>query len=242
MLRDIKLRYKQTDLGVVWVVFQPVITAALFTVVFGKCLHIATDQMPYLIFAYAGLIPWLVFSQSIQRGSLSLINEATLIQKVYFPRIFLPISGTFGVGIDFVITLLIFFILMPFYRIVPHLNLFFLPLCSILTFLFASSVNIFLSCLSAHYRDFKHIIPFFLQFWMYASPVAYPTTIIPDQWQWAFCLNPLTGLIDIFRWSLIGVGPFPVFSFLISLFTTIIFLITSLILFRKLEKTIIDVI
>jgi lipopolysaccharide transport system permease protein len=242
ILRDIKLRYKQTYLGILWVILQPLMTALLFAIVFGKWMKLSSDGIPYFLFAFCALIPWLVFSQSIQRASTSLINETHLIQKIYFPRLFLPLSGTFGVVIDFLMVLGLCLVFLPFFGRSFHLQMLFLPLWAALLFGFASGFNILLSCLSAHYRDFKHIVPFFLQFWMYASPLAYSSSIIPEKWQLLFCMNPLTGLIDLFRWSLLGLSDFPVTSFVCCLAITVVLLSTSLILFRKLEHTFADVI
>lgn len=242
ILRDIKLRYKQTYLGIAWVVLQPLATALLFAVVFGKWMHISSGNVPYFLFAFCGLIPWLVFSQSVQRAGSSLVNEAHLVRKVYFPRLFLPLSGTFGVAVDYLIALITFFLLLPFFSYGLTWKCLFLPFCGLLVFLFSSGVNILLSALSVQYRDFKHIVPFFLQFWMYASPLAYSIETIPEKWHWLFCLNPLTGIIDFFRWTLLGLDAFPFVSLSAACITTLILLLSSLFLFRKLERTFTDVI
>jgi lipopolysaccharide transport system permease protein len=242
MLRDIKLRYKQTFLGVIWVVLQPLMTAILFNFVFGKWLHVSSNGVPYMLFAFCGLIPWLIFSQSVQRASASLVNETQLVQKVYFPRLFLPIAGTLGVVLDYIFALLTLAALMVMYDYSLSWKAFLFPVATLLIFTFSTAFNILLSALSAHYRDFKHIVPFFLQFWMYASPLAYSLSSIPEKWQWVFSLNPLTGAIELFRWSLLSQGTFPAVSFTISGLMTLLFLWVSLIVFRKLEWTLADVI
>ncbi len=242
MLRDVKLRYKQTFLGIVWVIFQPLMTAVLLTFIFGRWLHVPSDGAPYMLFAFCGLIPWLVFSQSAQRAGTSLVNETQLLQKVYFPRLFLPFSGTFGVILDYVFAIITFAVLMICFQYPPTWKVFFLPFASLLLFLFSTAFNVMFSCLSAHYRDFKHIMPFLLQFWMYASPLAYSLSSIPGKWHWVFALNPLTGVIEAFRWSLLGQGAFPVLPFFISGLITLFFGWASLIVFRKLERTLSDVI
>lgn len=242
IIRDIKLRYKQTFLGVVWVVMQPLMTAVLFTFVFGKWLHVSSDGVPYMLFAFCGLIPWLVFSQSVQRASTSLINDAQLVQKVYFPRLFLPIAGTLGVVLDYVFALATLAILMVIFKYPLTWKITLFPIATLLIFVFSTAFNILLSCLSAHYRDFKHIVPFFLQFWMYASPLAYSLSSIPQKWQWVFSINPLTGAIELFRWSFLSQGPFPLATFSISCFIVAVFLWMSLFIFRKLEWTLADVI
>lgn len=242
MVRDIKLRYKQTFLGVLWVVLQPFMTAILLSFIFGKWLNVESDGVPYMLFAFCGLIPWLVFSQSVQRASTSLVNETQLVQKVYFPRLFLPIAGTLGVALDCLFALITFAILMVGYKFPVTWNLLMIPFAVVLAFLFSVAFNILLSCLSAHYRDFKHIIPFILQFWMYASPLAYSMASIPLKWHLLFALNPLTGIIEFFRWSLLGYVQFPVISFTMACVSTVVLLILSLVVFRKLEWTLSDVI
>ncbi len=242
ILRDIKLRYKQTYLGIAWVILQQLSTAILFSFIFGKWMRLPSENVPYFLFAFCGLIPWLVFSQSVQRASASLLNEAHLVQKIYFPRLFLPLSATLGVGIDFLITIVIYFVLSLFYPVSFHLKIFFLPICTFLIFGLSSAVNVLLSCLSAHYRDFKHIVPFFLQFCMYASPLAYSNSLIPEKWHLLYSLNPMVGCIDLFRWTLLGLPQFPFQSFLISCIATLSLIVLSLILFRKLECTFADVI
>lgn len=242
MLRDIKLRYKQTFLGVVWVVFQPLMTAILLTYIFGRWLNLSSDGAPYMLFSFCGLIPWLVFSQSVQRAGTSLVNETQLVQKVYFPRLFLPIAGTLGVVLDYIFALITYAILMVVYDYPPTWKILFLPCATLLLFGFSIAFNIMLSCLSAHYRDFKHIIPFFLQFWMYASPLAYSLSSIPQKWQLLFAMNPLTGVIEVFRWALLGKEAFPLIPFAISSAISLVFLWLSLVVFRKLEWTLSDVI
>jgi len=242
MLRDIKLRYKQTFLGVAWVVLQPLMTAILLSFIFGKWLNIGSDGVPYILFAFCGLIPWLVFSQSVQRASTSLVNETQLVQKVYFPRLFLPIAGTLGVILDCVFAILTFAFLSFYYHYPISWHVLFLPVGILLIFLFSTAFNILLSSLSAHYRDFKHIVPFLLQFWMYASPLAYSIKSIPLKWHLLFAVNPLTGIIEFFRWSLLGYAEFPLISFSIACVITVILLFFSIFIFRKLEWTLSDVI
>jgi lipopolysaccharide transport system permease protein len=242
IVRDIKLRYKQTALGVIWVIFQPLMTALLLTYVFGKWLKVESDGVPYMLFSFAALIPWLVFSQSVQRAGTSLANEAHLVQKIYFPRIFLPIAGTLGVALDFVIAIATIAILFWVYQFPIPKTIFFLPVISLFLYAFSTAFNILFSALSAHYRDFKHMLPFLLQFWMYASPLAYSLSSIPNKWHWLFAINPLTGIIEVFRWSLLGHCQFPWMPFIALVFITFVFSFASLKLFRLLERTLPDVI
>ncbi|NGX37237.1 MAG: Teichoic acid translocation permease protein TagG [Chlamydiae bacterium] len=239
-LRDIKLRYKQTFLGVAWVILQPLLTALLFTAVFGKALHLPSEGTPYMLFAFCGLVPWLVFSQSLQRASPCLINDTRLITKVYFPRIFLPLSATFGVIIDFIIGLAMVTFLMMFNGYSFSSKIIFLPLLALHLFIFACGINLFFSSLSVYYRDFKHIVPFLIQLWMYASPLVYSSGVIPHQFQFFYNLNPMVGIIEGFRFCLLGT-PFPG-SFQISILTSVLLLISGTFIFRKIEHNFADVI
>lgn len=241
-LRDIKLRYKQTILGVAWVILQPLLTALLFTVLFGKVIGLSSEGVPYVLFAFCGLIPWLVFSGSLQRASTCLLNDTKLITKVYFPRIFLPLSATFGVVIDFLIALAMQLVLMGIYGKGLSTNVFFLPVVSLVLFLFSCGINLLVSSLNVYYRDFKHIVPFLLQLWMYASPLVYSSGIIPQKYQLLYQCNPIVGIIDGFRWSLLGLGEFPVYSFTISAVVSIVMVTLGGGIFRKIEHYFADVI
>lgn len=242
VLRDIKLRYKQTFLGITWVVLQPLLTALLFTVVFGMMIKLPSDGVPYVVFAFCGLIPWLVFSQSLQRAHTSLIGESRLITKVYFPRIFIPLASTFGVVIDFAICLLLAIILMGFYGLLPSLNLLFLPVCTLVLFVFSTGVNLFFSSVNVYYRDFKHIVPFLVQLWMYASPLVYSGNMIPKKYHFIYSLNPVAGIIDAFRWSLLGLHSFPTYSFTVATIASLVLIIFGTLVFRKIEHYFADII
>lgn len=242
VLRDIKLRYKQTFLGVAWVILQPFLTALLFTVVFGRMIKIPSDGVPYTLFAFCGLVPWLVFSQSLQRGSMSLINDSPMIRKVYFPRIFLPLSATFGVAIDFFISLFMMALLMSFYGYSANSNLLFLPVCTLVLFAFSAGANLFLASWNVYYRDFKHIIPFLIQLWMYASPLVYSGNMIPEKYRLIYSLNPVAGIIDSFRWTLLGLNSFPTYSFAVACICTLILVFWGAVFFRKVEHYFADVI
>ena len=242
IVRDLKLRYKQTFLGMAWVILQPLLTAFLFTVIFGRMIKVPSDGLPYVLFAFCGLVPWLVFSQSLQRASSSLINDTRLITKVYFPRLFIPLSATFGVVIDFFIALAMLFILMAVHGQPISANIFFLPICTIVLFAFSSGINLFFSSFNVYYRDFKHIVPFLVQLWMYASPLVYSGSMIPDRYRLLYSLNPMAGIIDGFRWAVFGNTPFPAFSFGVAAAFSAITLIFGATIFRKLEPNFPDII
>lgn len=242
ILRDIKLRYKQTFLGIAWVILQPLMTTILLTVVFGKMIKVSSDGLPYVLFAFCGLVPWLVFSQSLQRASNCLINDSHLITKVYFPRIFIPLSATFGVIIDYFIALAMLFVLIILYQLPLSLNLLFLPIATVILFLFSSGINLFFSSVNVYYRDFKHMVPFLIQFWMYASPLVYSGNMIPEKYRFIYSLNPMAGIIDVFRWTLLGLPQFPHYSFNVSLISSCLLMIMGTLVFRKIEHYFADVI
>lgn len=230
VVRDIKLRYKQTHLGALWVVLQPLLTAALFSIVFGKELF---------VFSFCGLVPWLMFSGALQRASTCLIGDTKLITKVYFPRVYLPFSATLGMGIDFLIGLIMLFSLLFLNGIPFTHNLLFFPVASLVLLFFSTSVNLLFSAAAVYIRDVKHILPFLVQFWMFASPLFYATEIIPESFRLLYCLNPLVGIIDAFRFSFLG-QEFPFFSFSLSTIVTLFLFLFSVIVFQKVETNFAD--
>ena len=242
ILRDIKLRYKQTGLGITWVIVQPLLTAGLFTMIFARLMHIGGEGIAYVLFAFCGLIPWTVFSGSLQRASNSLINDCLLITKVYFPRIFIPFAATCGLLIDFLIMLVMMILLMFYKGVALGINLWFLPIATLMLFLFCSGINLFLASINVYYRDFKHITPFMVQLWMYAYPIVYYAKLIPQKYQALYHMNPLSGLIDTFRWIFLGVESFPVYSFSISAGATLLLFFGGVLYFRKLEHNFADII
>lgn len=235
IVRDIKLRYKQTFLGISWVALQPIATTALFCLVFGHVLNMQSEGAPYILFAFSGLVPWLFFSQALQRASTCLINDTRLITKVYFPRLFIPLSATFGLLIDFAISLFLYFALFFFLGHPISNNLLFLPIPTLVLFAFSIGINLLLSAINVFYRDFKHIIPFLVQFWMYASPLVYSSSVIPERFLPLYILNPLVGIIDGFRYCLLGTMEFPLLSFSIAATASFLLLIFGTVLFRKIE-------
>lgn len=237
-VRDIKLRYKQTALGALWVVLQPLLTAGLFALIFGKGLRVPHEGDSYLVFAFSGLIPWLIFSGSLQRASPSLINDDRLITKVYFPRIFIPLAATLGVGIDYLIALGLG-ILLAAGSLESHLLL--LPIATLHLFLFCSGVNLLAAALNVYFRDLKHIIPFGIQLTMFATPLVYPLSAVPSSYLWLYNLNPLVGIVELFRFALLGT-PLVVESVLTSALLSLGLSTFALLLFQKMERHFADVI
>jgi len=240
--RDVKIRYKQTVLGTAWVIIQPLMIMVIFTVIFGQFARIPSDGLPYSIFTYTALLPWQYFSQAISRSSDSLVSSAHLITKIYFPRLIIPISAVLAPLVDFAIAFVVLLGMMAWFGISPYWNALFLPLFLLLALITALAVSLFLSALNVKYRDVRYTVPFLIQVWMYASPVVYPVSIMPAQWRLLYSLNPLVGVIESFRWALLGKGS-PDFSIMVVSGTVIVaLLLGGIIYFKKMERTFADVI
>lgn len=242
MLRDVKLRYKQTALGVMWVILQPLIAAGIFTVIFGLFADLPSGEVNYLPFVFAGLLGWNIFANALQRAGNSLLTDARLISKVYFPRVLLPISGTLAVLVDFAVALGVLLVLLFASHIPLTVNIFALPLYIALVLMIALGVSLFVSALNVYYRDFSYALPFLIQVWMYASPVVYSPELIPDAIKPLYAINPLVGVIEGFRWTLLGVGEFPLVSTLIALVIGLLLFVGGALVFYRVEKNFADVI
>ncbi len=239
--RDIKVRYKQTALGVAWAVIQPLLTVLILTIVFSRLLKVDTGGVPYPLFAFSAILPWQLFQGALQRSSLSVVTNANLLSKVYFPRIIIPISAVLASVVDFGIQFVVLLVMMLVYGVTPGWPLLWLPLLMTLALLTALAVGLWLSALNVQYRDVSHIIPVLIQIWMYASPVVYPIEQIPANWRLLFGLNPMSGVIQGFRWALLGKNP-PDIIFIVSLIIVLVILFTGLIYFRHMERTFADTI
>ena len=240
--RDIKVRYKQTVLGATWAVLQPLMTMIVFSIIFGKLGKLPSNGIPYPVFTFAALLPWQLFSRALSDASISLIGNQNMVTKIYFPRIFLPSASVLGGLLDFGISFIILLILMFFYDIPVTWAILTVPLFLALCLLTALAVGLWLSALNVRFRDVKYITPFLLQFWMYASPVAYSSSLIPEQWRVLYGLNPMAGVVEGFRWALLG-QPISVGSFLpISILAVALLFISSLIYFQRMELTFADVV
>jgi lipopolysaccharide transport system permease protein len=240
--RDVKVRYKQTAIGAAWVILQPLLTMMVFTVVFGYLARIPSDGLPYPLFAYTALLPWTYFSQALTRGGGGLVGSANLISKVYFPRLIIPLSSVVTPGVDFLLSFVILLGLMVWYGIAPTWGVFALPLFLLLALMTALAVGLLLSPLHVKYRDVGYIIPFLTQFWMYASPVIYPVSLIPERWRLLYSLNPMVGVIEGFRWALLGKES-PDFGVMaVSTIVVVALLFSGLVFFKRMERTFADVI
>jgi lipopolysaccharide transport system permease protein len=240
--RDVKVRYKQTILGIVWAIIQPLITMVIFSVIFGQLAKLPSEGIPYPVFSYCGLLPWQLFAVTLQKGSTSLVGNAHLITKVYFPRLIIPLSAIAVGLVDFAISFIVLFGLMVFFGIGLSWPILWLPLFVLFTSLTALAVGLWVSALNVQYRDVQYIIPFVVQAWMFISPVAYSAELIPKgPWRILYGVNPLTGVIQGFRWALLGGHP-PDELMAISVIVVGVSLVSGLFYFRRMEKRFADVV
>lgn len=242
-LRDVSVRYKQAALGVAWAVLQPLFTMVVFSVIFGQFAKLPSEGIPYPIFSFAALLPWNFFSTALSHAGTSLVGNSNLLTKVYFPRLIIPISAVAAGLVDFFISFIILLGLMMFYGIAPTWQILWLPLLLLLTMITALAAGLWLSALNVEYRDVQYAIPFLIQVWMYASPVAYSTGLVPKTgiWRIIYGLNPMAGVIQGFRWALLGGSP-PDILFTVSILMTFVFLFTGLVNFKRMEKIFADVV
>jgi lipopolysaccharide transport system permease protein len=240
--RDLKVRYKQTLFGALWAVIQPFMLMVVFTLFLGRISGIAPEGVPYPLFAFAGLVPWTLFSQSLIGSSGSLVGAANLIQKVYFPRLLLPVAAIGSYLLDFVIAMAVLGLLMLYFGVLPTLTVLWVIALTALTVTTSLAVGIWLSAVNVRYRDVRYAVPFLVQLWLFASPVAYSAEIVPAEWQAIYQLNPMAGVIEGFRWALLGQSAPPVGAVAVSAIVTVIVLVTGLAYFRRVERTFADVI
>jgi len=238
--RDVKLRYKQTALGVMWVVLQPLAATLIFAVIFGRFASLPSEGSPYVLFVFAGLLPWNFVAGTIQRAGNSLIADSQLVSKVYFPRLLIPLSSTGAVLIDFMVTLMVMIALMAFYRIQPTAHLIALPLFLLLAVVIATGVSLWVSALNVRYRDFTYALPFLLQVWLYATPVAYASTLVPERFRALYGLNPAVGLTEGFRWALLGHATLTPSLLGVTVAASLASLLSGALAFRWVERSFAD--
>jgi lipopolysaccharide transport system permease protein len=239
--RDIKVRYKQTALGAAWAILQPVLTMVVFSVFFGRLAKVPSDGIPYPVFVYAALLPWQLFAYALSESTNSLVGSQNLIKKVYFPRLVVPIASVLAGLVDFAISFVVFLGLMMYYGIRPTLAVAMLPLFILFAVASALSIGLWLSALNVQFRDVRYTLPFLTQFWMFATPVAYPSSLVPEKWRTLFGLNPMAGVVEGFRWALLGkatsLGPL----LAVSIAVVVVLLFGGLVYFRRMESTFADV-
>ncbi len=241
-LRDVSVRYQQTAIGVGWAILQPLLMMLMFTLVFGRLAGVPSEGLPYPVFACAALLPWNYFAQAVSRCGSSLVGNANLVSKVYFPRLIVPLSAAAAPLVDLAVSLGLLLALVAWYGITPSWGLLTLPLFLALAVFTALSVGIWLAALNVRYRDVGHVIPFLVQFWMFATPVAYPLGLVPSPWRPFFRLNPMTGVVEGFRWALVGGKGYDLVAVASGFAVALVLLVSGILYFHRVEDTLVDVI
>lgn len=239
--RDVKVRYKQTVLGAGWAIIQPFFTMIVFSVFFGKLAKMPSDGIPYPIFSYAALVPWTFFTNGLNKAANSLVSNSGLIKKIYFPRLCIPIASVLSGVFDFILSFLVLIVMMFYYGLTPTMNIFWLPLLLLLSLSASLGVSLWLSAMNVQFRDIRYIIPFILQFWMFATPIVYPSSLLPEPWRTIYGINPMVGVVEGFRWALLGTNTAPGPIIIVSSLVTFLLLVSGAFYFRRLEKTFADV-
>lgn len=240
--RDIKVRYKQTVLGAAWAVLQPLFTMIVFSLFFGRLVKVPSDGIPYPLFTFAALVPWTFFANGLNQSSNSLIASANLLKKVYFPRLAIPLATVLAGVVDFLLAFVVLLGMIAYYRMAPTWNILWIPLLLALAFITSLGAGLWMSALNVKYRDVRYIVPFLVQIWLFATPVAYPSSLLSEPWKTVYGLNPMVGVIEGFRWALLGTKTAPGLMVAASAFTALLLLITGAFYFRSTEKTFGDVV
>ncbi len=240
--RDLKVRYAQAALGALWAIVQPLFAVLIFTAVFGMFAKVPSDGFPYAVFAFAAVLPWTYFSEAARRSSLGLVGDANLVRKIYFPRLIIPIANILSPLVDFAVSLVAFVAIMLWYGVAPTWNLLGLIPLLLMTMALSLSIGLWMAPINVHFRDVTHTIPFLLQLWMYATPVVYPLSMVPEQWRALYSLNPMVGIIEAFRWSLLGKGNVDLFALGASAAFIVVLMVPGLVFFRSSERSFADII
>jgi lipopolysaccharide transport system permease protein len=241
--RDIKVRYKQTALGATWAIIQPFFTMVVFSIFFGHLAKVPSDGIPYPLFSFAALVPWTFFANGLSQSSNSLVGSGTLITKVYFPRLIIPLAAVFSGIVDFVLAFIVLLGMMVYYGLFPTtMNVLWLPLFLLLALTTSLGVGLWLSALNVEYRDVRYIVPFITQFWMLATPIGYPSSLLQQPWRTLYGLNPMVGVAEGFRWALLGTNTAPGPIIAVSSAAAILILVTGAFYFRRMEKTFADIV
>jgi len=237
--REIKVRYKQTVLGVSWAVIQPFLLMVVFTLFFGRFIKVPREGIPYPLFSYAALLPWMLFSEGMSRSANSIVQDANIIQKVYVPRLLMPLAGVISPLIDFIFAFIVFVGMMFYFGFMPTVRIIFLPIFLMIALVTALAVGLWLSAINVRYRDVRYAIPFLVQFWFFASPVVYSSESVPKSWQFLYSLNPMVGVIEGFRWVLLGAEKPPALM-IVSFAAVLIIFVSGAFYFRRMEKIFAD--
>ncbi|MEO8071372.1 MAG: ABC transporter permease [Acidobacteriota bacterium] len=240
--RDIIVRYKQTALGASWAIIQPFLTMVVFSLFFGRLARMPSDGIPYPVFSFAALVPWTFFANGLTQSSNSLVGSANLIQKVYFPRLMIPAASVLGGVIDFILAFLVLLAMMAFYRIVPSINVLWLPGFLLLALITSLGVGLWLSALNVRFRDVRYVVPFITQFWLFATPIAYPSSLLDEPWRTIYGLNPMVGVVEGTRWALLGTSTAPGALIAVSALTSVLVLVSGAYYFRRMETAFADIV
>lgn len=240
--RDVKVRYKQTVLGAAWAVIQPLITMLVFSVFFGRLAKIPSDGLPYPLFSYSALVPWTFFATGLAQSSNSLVGAANLIRKIYFPRLVVPVSTVLAGLVDFTLAFAVLLVMMPFYGYLPTPAVLFLPALLVLALVTALGAGLWLSALNVQFRDVRYTVPFLVQIWLFATPIAYPSSMLDEPWHMLYALNPMVGVVEGFRWALLGTDTRPGPMIAISALTSVALLVSGAYYFRRMERHFADIV
>ena len=240
--RDIKVRYKQTALGATWAIIQPFFTMVVFSLFFGHLGKMPSDGIPYPLFSFAALVPWTFFANGLGQSSNSLVGNANLITKIYFPRLIVPLASVFSGIVDFLLAFIVLLGMMLYYGLAPTLNVLWLPLFVLLALVTSLGVGLWFSALNVEYRDVRYVVPFITQFWLFATPIAYPSSLLGEPWRTIYGLNPMVGVVEGFRWSLLGTNTAPGPIIAVSSAAALVILVSGAFYFRRMEKTFADIV
>ena len=240
--RDIKVRYKQTVLGAAWAIIQPFLTMVVFTLFFGRLAQIPSDGIPYAIFCYSALVPWTFFANGLTQASSSLVSDANLLKKVYFPRLIMPVAGVLSGIVDFLVAFAVLLGMMVYYGLVPTIHILWLPAFLLLALVTALGVAMWLSAMNVQFRDVRYVIPFLIQFWLFATPIAYPSSLLSEPWRTLYGMNPMVGVVEGLRWALLGTATAPGLMSTVSALAALTVLVTGVFYFRRMEKTFADMV
>ncbi len=240
--RDVKVRYKQTVLGACWAIIQPLLTMVVFSIFFGRLGKIPSDGVPYPLFSFAALVPWTFFANGLNQSASSLVSSSDLIKKVYFPRLTIPIATVLSGTVDFALSLAVLLVMILFYGLMPTSQVIWLPFFLLLALVTSMGVGLWLSALNVEYRDVRYVVPFLTQFWLFATPIAYPSSLLSEPWRTIYGLNPMTGVVEGFRWALLGTNTAPRPIIAVSSLAAIAILISGAFYFRRMEKSFADIV
>jgi lipopolysaccharide transport system permease protein len=240
--RDIKVRYRQTVMGVLWAIIQPIFTMVIFSLFFGRLANIPSDGLPYPVFSFAALVPWTFFANALTQASNSLVLNGNMLKKIYFPRLALPIATVLAGVIDFVLAFIVLLGIMLYYGLVPTVNIIWLPFFTLLALVTSIGVGLWLAAMNVQFRDVRYTIPFLTQAWLFVTPIAYPSSLLSEPWRTLYGLNPMSGVVEGFRWALLGTDTAPGPMMIVSSVVALILLVSGAFYFRRMENSFADVV